>query len=194
MTQAGLVVGDVELVGHDLAERRAGALAEVGLADVERRGVVLRESRSTSRAAGSRGRDTDRRPALARRASGSAATPATLQADDEAARTVLRKSRRVRHAITSLLRCRRFVASGRDRLRRALDGGLDAVVGHAAAQRARHALADLRVGRASGSVEQRLRGHDLAVLAEAALRHLLVDPRLLQRVQLAVLAPALRAW
>ena len=41
MMQAGLVVGDVELVGHDLPERRAGALAAVGLADVERRGVVL---------------------------------------------------------------------------------------------------------------------------------------------------------
>ena len=38
---AGLVVRDVELVAHDLAERRAGALAEIGLADEERRGVVL---------------------------------------------------------------------------------------------------------------------------------------------------------
>ena len=34
-------VGHVELVGHDLAERGAGALAEIGLADEERRGVVL---------------------------------------------------------------------------------------------------------------------------------------------------------
>ena len=31
---------DVELVRHDLAERGAGALAEIGLADEERRGVV----------------------------------------------------------------------------------------------------------------------------------------------------------
>ena len=37
----GLVEGDVQLVGHHLAERGAGALAEVGLADVERGGVVL---------------------------------------------------------------------------------------------------------------------------------------------------------
>ena len=36
-------------------------------------------------------------------------------------------------------------------------------------------------------VQQRLGGHDLPVLAEAALRHLLVNPGLLQRVQLAVL-------
>ena len=41
ITQLVRVVGHVELVGHDLAERRAGALAEIGLADVEGRGVVL---------------------------------------------------------------------------------------------------------------------------------------------------------
>src|SRR5206468_334590 len=35
-------------------------------------------------------------------------------------------------------------------------------------------------------VEQRLGRHDLAVLAEAALGDLLVDPRLLERVELAV--------
>jgi hypothetical protein len=29
-------------------------------------------------------------------------------------------------------------------------------------------------------------GHDLPVLAESALRHLLIDPRLLQRMQLAL--------
>ena len=36
-----VLVGDVELVRHHLAERRAGPLAAVGLADIERRGVVL---------------------------------------------------------------------------------------------------------------------------------------------------------
>ena len=50
-----------------------------------------------------------------------------------------------------------------------------------------HALPDLRVGRVRVAIEQRLRGQDLPVLAEAALRHLLVDPGLLHRVQLAVL-------
>src|SRR5262249_20936245 len=35
-----LVEGNVEFVGHDLTERRTGALAEIGLADIERRGVV----------------------------------------------------------------------------------------------------------------------------------------------------------
>ena len=38
---AGLVVRDVELVGHHLAEGGAGALAAVGLADVEGGGVVF---------------------------------------------------------------------------------------------------------------------------------------------------------
>ena len=37
---AGAVVGDVQFVGHDLTEGGAGALPEVGLADVERGGVV----------------------------------------------------------------------------------------------------------------------------------------------------------
>ena len=36
----GVLERDVELVAHDLAERRAGALAEIGLADEEGRGVV----------------------------------------------------------------------------------------------------------------------------------------------------------
>ena len=36
----GLVVRDIELVRHDLPECRAGSLTEIGLADVERRGVV----------------------------------------------------------------------------------------------------------------------------------------------------------
>ncbi len=35
------VVGHVELVGHHLPERRAGSLTEIGLADEERRRVVL---------------------------------------------------------------------------------------------------------------------------------------------------------
>ena len=38
--QAGLVVGDVELVRHHLAERRSRALTEIRLADVERGGAV----------------------------------------------------------------------------------------------------------------------------------------------------------
>ena len=38
---AGLVECDVELVGHHLAEGGAGTLTAVGLADVERRGVVF---------------------------------------------------------------------------------------------------------------------------------------------------------
>src|SRR6476660_4906417 len=74
--------------------------------------------------------------------------------------------------------------------RDALDGGLNAVVRHAATQRPRHPFANLLVGRMRVLVEHRLGRHDLAVLAEAALRHLLVNPRLLQRMQRAVLRQA----
>ena len=70
--------------------------------------------------------------------------------------------------------------------RHALDRRLNSVIGHAAAQRAFHPLADLGVRRVRIPVEQRFRGHDLAVLAIAALRHLLIDPGLLQRIELAV--------
>jgi hypothetical protein len=78
------------------------------------------------------------------------------------------------------------LSSGRrgiERSRRYFDGLLHAVIGHAAAERAVHRLANLRVGRVRVAIEQRLGSDDLAVLAEAALRHLLVDPRLLDRMQ-----------
>ena len=64
-----------------------------------------------------------------------------------------------------------------------LHRGIDPVIRHAAAQRVLHALADLGVGGMWILVEQRLGREDLPVLAEAARRHLLVDPRLLDRVQ-----------
>ena len=73
----------------------------------------------------------------------------------------------------------------------AFDRLLDAVVGHAAAEREFIPCADLGVGWVRGPIEQRFRGEDLAVLAEPALRHLLVDPRLLQRMQLAVVRESL---
>src|SRR5436309_1235733 len=86
---------------------------------------------------------------------------------------VLRKSRRsdMRHRLSG------------HHSRRALDGELDAVVRHAAAQVAIHLLADLCVGRIRVPVEQRLRRHDLPVLTEAARGHLLVDPRLLNGME-----------
>jgi hypothetical protein len=64
---------------------------------------------------------------------------------------------------------------------------VDAVIGHAAAQRTLHALPDLRVGWTRVLVQERLRSEDLPVLAESALRHLLVDPCLLNRMELTVL-------
>src|SRR6185369_8938644 len=56
----------------------------------------------------------------------------------------------------------------RHRARRALHGRLYAEVGHAPAQGAGHALANLGVGRVRVLVEERLRRQDLAVLAEPA--------------------------
>ena len=90
---------------------------------------------------------------------------------------------------------RRVVSRRRagDESRRALDGRLHAVVRHAPAQHAGHARADLGVGRRRIAREQRLRGHDLTVLAEPALRHLLVDPGLLNGIEPAVRSTALRA-
>src|SRR5437879_2803224 len=60
-------------------------------------------------------------------------------------------------------------------LRRAMDGGADALVGAAAAD-VRHRGVDIGVARAAVLGEQRYRGHDLAGLAVAALRHVLGDP------------------
>src|SRR5437879_6605469 len=60
-------------------------------------------------------------------------------------------------------------------LRRAMDRGADALVGAAAAD-VRHRGVDVGVARAAVLGEQRCRGHELAVLAVAALRHVLGDP------------------
>src|SRR6267143_506777 len=75
-----------------------------------------------------------------------------------------------------------FMAASSCFSRRALDRGDDLVVGAAAAEVARHVLHDLLASRVFRLGEERGRGHDLARLAVAALRHLLGDPRLLQRV------------
>ena len=66
---------------------------------------------------------------------------------------------------------------------RALDRAVDALIGAAAADVAGHGGVDLRVGRLRRLGEERRRRHDLARLAVAALRHLLGDPRLLQRMR-----------
>src|SRR5690348_3800043 len=59
---------------------------------------------------------------------------------------------------------------------RPADRRLNAVVSHAAAEHTFHAFANLGVGRVGVLIEQRLGSHDLAVLAEAALWRLLIDP------------------
>src|SRR5215213_7873335 len=64
-----------------------------------------------------------------------------------------------------------------------LDGGDDAGVGAAAADVAVHVTEDLVAARAFVRGEELGGLHDLARLAVAALRHGLVDPRLLQRMR-----------
>src|SRR6185437_12807447 len=66
------------------------------------------------------------------------------------------------------------------------DSRLNAVVRHTTAEGVVHGLSDLRVRGMRILVQHCLRRHDLPVLAEAALRRLLVDPRLLERMQLPV--------
>jgi hypothetical protein len=63
---------------------------------------------------------------------------------------------------------------------------LDPVEGHASAQRTVHRLTDLGITRVWVPVEQRLRRHDLTILAIATLRGLLLDPRPLQGKQFPV--------
>ena len=65
---------------------------------------------------------------------------------------------------------------------RAHDGFLDACIGHAAAEIAVHMRDDFVLGRVGIFRQQRGCLHDLAGLAVAALRDLLGDPRLLQRM------------
>ena len=57
-------------------------------------------------------------------------------------------------------------------------------VREAAAEHAGHRLLDLGVARLRVLIEERLRREDDAVQAEAALRRLLVDERLLNRMRL----------
>src|ERR1700677_1901584 len=74
---------------------------------------------------------------------------------------------------------------------RTTDRCLDSIKGHASAQRTIHGLADLGIRRVWVPVEQRLRRHDLTILTIATLRGLLLDPRLLQRMQFPVFREAL---
>src|SRR2546430_6951447 len=67
--------------------------------------------------------------------------------------------------------------------RRLLDRGADPRVGPAATDVAAHGLVDLGVGRLRRALEERGRGHDLAGLAIAALRHAHADPPRLQRLR-----------
>src|SRR5882672_749855 len=67
-------------------------------------------------------------------------------------------------------------------LGRALYGGDDAAVRAAATDVGLHVLDDLLAGRIAVLLEQPRGAHDLPGLAVAALRHLFLDPRLLQRV------------
>jgi hypothetical protein len=73
--------------------------------------------------------------------------------------------------------------TSRSRAGRSVDGGADAGIGPAAAQVARHRGVDILVGRARVAGQKVGGLHDLAGLAVAALRHLVVDPGRLNGVQ-----------
>src|ERR1041385_2100159 len=75
--------------------------------------------------------------------------------------------------------------SHRRGVRGALDRGLHAVIRHAPAQHAGHALADLRISGMRIAIQQRFRGEDLSILTITALRHLLLDPALLNVMEAA---------
>ena len=68
-----------------------------------------------------------------------------------------------------------------------LDGGPDAEVRPAAAEVPAHRFVDVGVGRVRVLVQQGHGLHDLAGLAVPALGHVVVDPGLLDRVQLVTL-------
>src|SRR6185503_19123838 len=63
-----------------------------------------------------------------------------------------------------------------------LDRGAHPDIGAAAADVARHRLIDIRITRVLVARQQRGRAHQLAALTVAALRHVVGDPRLLQRM------------
>src|SRR3989442_13531556 len=67
----------------------------------------------------------------------------------------------------------------RGTMRRVLDSLADSHISTAAADVPRHRGVDVAIGRVGVGCEQRRRGHDLAGLAIAALRHLERDPGLL---------------
>src|SRR2546422_813823 len=101
----------------------------------------------------------------------------------------LRKRRRERSRLSRSTRpiARLEVMSGpflvtRRSMRRALDPGADARIGPAATDVSGHGIVDIAIGRVGLSGEQRRCGHDLAGLAIAALRHLQLDPCLLDQV------------
>src|SRR5258706_4600937 len=76
-----------------------------------------------------------------------------------------------------IMSCSFLVA--RRRMRRALDPGADACIGPAATDVSGHRTVDIAIGRVGVGGEQGRCGHDLAGLAVAALRHLQLDPGLL---------------
>src|SRR6476661_7533322 len=77
------------------------------------------------------------------------------------------------------------MASALQELRGVVNRSADADVGCAAAQVAGHGKVDVAVARPLDLLEQSGRRHDLPRLTVSALRHILGDPRRLDRVSLA---------
>src|SRR3989442_14185321 len=86
------------------------------------------------------------------------------------------------HSTTSLIRSEIMSATflvARHNMRRALDPLTDAQIGSRATDVPRHRGVDIAIRRVGLGGEQRRCGHDLAGMAIAALRHVQLDPSLL---------------
>src|SRR6266849_1901710 len=112
------------------------------------------------------------------------AAPSALRIEELVVKPMRRPPPSAALALKHCLRERSTVMSGlllavRRAVRRVLDSLADSHIRAAAANVPRHGGVDIAIGRVGLGGEQRRRGHDLARLAIAALRHLQLDPGLL---------------
>ena len=162
---------EIELLGGDLPERGQDALPELDLAGVDRGVAVAADpDPGLQRTIVVEAARQPRRLPWARSSAGSSEKASTRPPRP------LVKPRRVRVGAFMVTPPHLFAGPH--------DGGDNPVVGTAAAEMTGQRLADIGVGRTRFLIQQFLGLHDHAVDAIAALRGLLVDEGLLQRMRL----------